>query len=74
MAGPLGRRARNERDLPGGEPHRSLADFLLLLKEGIAELQQATSGSLLGNPRSFVALLALYTGTELNHFLPSCWR
>jgi len=35
----------------GGNPHRSIADFLPLLKEGIAELQQATSGSLLSNPR-----------------------
>ena len=35
----------------GGNPHRSVADFLPLLKEGIAELRQATSGSLLSNPR-----------------------
>ena len=35
----------------GGNPHRSLADFLPLLDEGIAELRQATSGSLLSNPR-----------------------
>lgn len=35
----------------GGNPHRSIADFLPLLKEGIAELQLATSGSLLSNPR-----------------------
>ncbi len=35
----------------GGKPHRSLADFLPLLNEGIAELRQATSGSLLSNPR-----------------------
>ncbi len=35
----------------GGNPHRSIADFLPLLKEGVAELQLATSGSLLSNPR-----------------------
>lgn len=35
----------------GGNPHRSIADYLPLLKEGIAELQQATSGLLLSNPR-----------------------
>lgn len=35
----------------GGNPHRSLADFLPLLNEGIAELRQATSGSMLSNPR-----------------------
>lgn len=35
----------------GGNPHRSIPDFLPLLKEGIAELQVATSGSLLSNPR-----------------------
>lgn len=35
----------------GGDPHRSVPDFLPLLKEGIAELQVATSGSLLSNPR-----------------------
>ena len=35
----------------GGNPHRSLADFLPLLNEGIAELRRATSGSLLSNPR-----------------------
>ncbi|MEQ1601372.1 MAG: hypothetical protein ABL885_06345 [Methylophilaceae bacterium] len=35
----------------GGDPHRSVADFVPLLKEGIAELQSATSGLLLGNPR-----------------------
>ena len=39
------------RDPLGGRPHRSIADFLPLIKEGIAELQQATSGSLLANPR-----------------------
>jgi hypothetical protein len=35
----------------GGDPHRSLADFLPLLKEGIEELQSATSGLLLGTPQ-----------------------
>lgn len=35
----------------GGNPHRSLADYLPLLKEGLAELQQATSGLLLSSPR-----------------------
>lgn len=35
----------------GGNPHRSVPDFLPLLKEGIAELQASTSGSLLSNPR-----------------------
>jgi hypothetical protein len=34
-----------------GNPHRSIADFLPLLQEGIAELRKATSGSLLSNPR-----------------------
>ena len=40
----------------GGNPHRSIADFLPLLKEGIAELQQATSGALLSN-RHFTQLV-----------------
>lgn len=35
----------------GGDPHRSMADYLPLLKEGAAELQRATSGLLLSNPR-----------------------
>lgn len=35
----------------GGNPHHSVADFLPLLKEGIAELQLATSGTLLSNLR-----------------------
>ena len=35
----------------GGNPHRSLADYLPLLKEGVTELQQATSGLLLSNLR-----------------------
>lgn len=35
----------------GDNPHRSVADYLPLLKEGIAELQRATRGSLLSNPR-----------------------
>lgn len=35
----------------GGNPHRSIADYLPLLKDGIAELQQATRGLLLSNPR-----------------------
>lgn len=35
----------------GGKPHRSVADYLVLLREGIAELEYATSGSLLFNPR-----------------------
>jgi hypothetical protein len=35
----------------GGNPHRSVADYLPLLKEGIAELQQATNGLLLANLR-----------------------
>jgi len=39
------------RDALGGNPHRSIADFLPILKEGITELQQATNGSLLSNPR-----------------------
>lgn len=33
----------------GGAPHRSVADFVGLLKEGIGELEYATSGSLLSN-------------------------
>jgi hypothetical protein len=35
----------------GGDPHRSIPDFLELLREGITELEQATSGRLLGNPK-----------------------
>jgi hypothetical protein len=35
----------------GGNPNHSIADFLPLLKEGIAELQLATSGSLLSHPQ-----------------------
>lgn len=35
----------------GGNPQRSVADYLPLLKEGISELQQATSGTLLSNLR-----------------------
>ena len=35
----------------GGNPHSSIADYLPLLKEGIYELRQATSGSLLSNPK-----------------------
>jgi len=34
----------------GGNPQKSIADFLPLLREGIAELKQATSGTLLTNP------------------------
>ena len=32
-----------------GNPHRSIPDFVLLLNEGVAELERATSGTLLGN-------------------------
>ena len=39
------------RKLLGGNPHRSLAEFVGLLKEGIGELDHATSGSLLSNPK-----------------------
>jgi hypothetical protein len=35
----------------GRNPHSSIADYVPLLREGIAELQQATSGLLLSNPR-----------------------
>jgi hypothetical protein len=35
----------------GGNPHRSVPDYVGLLKEGIGELAHATSGSLLSNPR-----------------------
>jgi hypothetical protein len=35
----------------GGQPHRSVVDYLPLLKEAITELQQATSGSMTSNPR-----------------------
>ena len=40
----------------GGNPHRSIADFVGLVKEGITELQAATAGTLLSNP-SFTALV-----------------
>jgi hypothetical protein len=35
----------------GSNPHRSVADFIPLLREGIAELRAATSGTLLANPQ-----------------------
>lgn len=35
----------------GGKPHRSVADYLPLIKEGINELEHATSGSLLSSPK-----------------------
>jgi len=35
----------------GGTPHRCIADYVSLLKEGIRELEHATSGSLISNPR-----------------------
>ena len=35
----------------GGNPHRSVADYVGLLKEGIGELEHATSGSLMSNPK-----------------------
>jgi hypothetical protein len=35
----------------GGNPHKTIPDFLELLKEGITELEQATSGRLLENPK-----------------------
>ena len=35
----------------GGTPHRCIADYVSLLNEGIAELEYATSGSLISNPR-----------------------
>ena len=40
----------------GGTPHCSIPDFVLLLNEGVAELERATSGTLLGNPK-FTALV-----------------
>lgn len=40
----------------GGNPHRSIPDFVVLLNEGVAELERATSGTLLGNPK-FTALV-----------------
>ena len=40
----------------GGKPRRTLSDFVLLLKEGILELRQATSGALLRTPR-FTAIV-----------------
>lgn len=39
-----------------GNPHRSIPDFVLILNEGVAELERATSGTLLGNPK-FTALV-----------------
>lgn len=44
------------RKLLGGNPHRSIPDFVMLLNEGMAELEQATVGKLLGNPK-FTALV-----------------
>lgn len=40
----------------GRSPHRSIPDFVELLNEGVVELELATSGTLLGNPR-FTALV-----------------
>lgn len=40
----------------GGEPNRSVADFVPLVEKGIAELARATSGTLLGHPR-FTAIV-----------------
>lgn len=40
----------------GRKPHRSIPDFVALLNEGVAELELATSGTLLGNPK-FTALV-----------------
>jgi hypothetical protein len=34
----------------GGNPHCSVADYVGLLKEGIGELEHATSGTLISNP------------------------
>ncbi|GEM_PF-3546235 len=39
------------RNALGGNPYRSIADYLPLLKEGIAGLQEATRGLLLANPK-----------------------
>lgn len=35
----------------GGDPHRSLPDFIPLLEKGCEELGRATAGALLGHPR-----------------------
>lgn len=40
----------------GRNPHRSIPDFVELLNEGVAELELATSGTLLENPK-FTALV-----------------
>jgi hypothetical protein len=41
----------NMRQPLGGKPHRSLADYIGLLEEGFNELEHATSGQLLQNPK-----------------------
>ena len=35
----------------GGSQHRSVADYLPTLREGVDELRKATSGSLTSNPK-----------------------
>lgn len=35
----------------GGSAHRSIPDFVVLLNEAVAELEQATTGKLLANPK-----------------------
>ena len=49
----------------GGNPHRSIPDFLVLLNEGVAELEKATAGKLLGNPQ-FTALVEEVLSEETN--------
>lgn len=35
----------------GGSPHRSIMDYCPLLEDAVAELEQATAGTLLGHPQ-----------------------
>lgn len=49
----------------GRNPHRSIPDFMVLLNEGVAELEQATAGKLLGNPQ-FTALVEEVLSEEAN--------
>jgi hypothetical protein len=55
----------NFRKSLGGTPHSSIADYIPLLKEGISELDTASSGSLLSNPR-FTQLVQEIMKEEIN--------
>jgi len=51
----------------GRNPNRSIPDLMVLLNAGVAELEQATAGKLLGNPQSqFTALVEEVLSEEAN--------